>query len=111
MEWLTRQFGDIFIILLKGDLDAVSVPSLEEFLNKHIEKGLKKFVLNFQDVLYMSSAGIRLLFSVSKKLQNQHGRLCICCTQDVVNDILYMAGVHQILPVCKSEQEAFTKFE
>ncbi|AAP05600.1 STAS domain-containing protein [Chlamydia caviae] len=110
MDWLTKQYGDVLVVYLEGALDAVSVPRSETFLNKKVEEGKHKIVLNFQHVTYMSSAGIRLLFSLSKSLQSRQGLLCICCVQDLVADVIRMAGADQLFPVCQSEQECFTKF-
>ncbi|QVE49386.1 STAS domain-containing protein [Chlamydia crocodili] len=110
MDWLTKQYGDILVVSLEGALDAVSVPKAEAFLDKKVQEGKHKMVLNFQQVTYMSSAGIRLLFSLSRLLQSRQGLLCICCVQDVVADVIRIAGVDQLLPVCQSEQECFTKF-
>ena len=36
MEWIAREYKNIFIVSLKGDLDAVTVPSLEDFLTKTV---------------------------------------------------------------------------
>ncbi|MEF9496962.1 STAS domain-containing protein [Chlamydia sp. 04-14] len=110
MDWLTKQYGDILVVHLEGALDAVSVPRAEAFLDKKVQEDKLKIVLNFQRVTYMSSAGIRLLFSLSKLLQSRQGLLCICCVQNVVADVIRIAGVDQLLPVCQSEQECFTKF-
>ncbi|WP_375793910.1 STAS domain-containing protein [Chlamydia sp. 12-01] len=110
MNWLTKQYGDVFVVSLEGALDAVSVPRAEVFLDKKVQEGKHKMVLNFQHVTYMSSAGIRLLFSLSKSLQSRQGLLCVCCVQDLVADVIRIAGVDQLLPVCQSEQECFTKF-
>ncbi|WP_139413871.1 STAS domain-containing protein [Chlamydia abortus] len=110
MDWLTKQYGDVLVVSLEGALDAVSVPKTEAFLDKKVAEGKHKIVLNFQYVTYMSSAGIRLLFSLSKSLQACRGLLCICCISNLVADVIRIAGVDQLLPVCQSEQECFTKF-
>ncbi|BAE80929.1 anti-sigma F factor antagonist [Chlamydia felis Fe/C-56] len=110
MDWLTKQYRDVLVVSLEGALDAVSVPQAEAFLDKKVQEGKHKIVLNFQYVTYMSSAGIRLLFSLSKSLQACQGLLCVCCVSDAVAEVIRIAGVDQLLPVCQSEQECFTKF-
>ncbi|EPP34607.1 anti-anti-sigma factor family protein [Chlamydia ibidis] len=110
MKSSSRLFNDILIVALEGALDAISVPKIQDFLESRVIEGVRKLVLNFQGVTYMSSAGIRLLFSVSKLMQKQSGLLCICCVQPSVNEVVHMAGIDQLLPVCSSEQECFAKF-
>lgn len=110
MEWRTRQIGEIFVVSLDGAIDAVAALDLEKFLEEKIRSGKSKLILNLFDVSYLSSAGVRLLYSISKIAQNNQGLLCVCCVQDKVAQVLDMAGAGQVLPICQSEQEAFTKF-
>ena len=72
MEWIAREYKNIFIVSLKGDLDAVTVPSLEDFLTKTVEKGRVNILLNMEKVFYMSSAGLRLLLSLAKLTKNRN---------------------------------------
>lgn len=110
MEWLVRQFKEILVISLRGELDAVATPQLEEFLVSKINGGNRKLILNFRDVSYMSSAGIRLLLSIFRTLEAEGGRLSICCVHEHVSEVIRMAGVQHLLPVCKSEQDSFSQF-
>lgn len=110
MEWRTKQVGVIFVVSLEGALDAMAVVELEKFLVQKIEEGKTKLVLNLFDVSYMSSAGVRLLYSISQVAQNKQGLLCVCCASNAVAQVLDMAGADQVLPVCSSEQDAFAKF-
>lgn len=110
MDWSVKQYGDILIIALDGNLDAVSVPHTEEFLENTLQEGRNKIILNLHNVFYVSSAGIRLIFSIAKSAQSCQGRLCLCCVQDSVFEVLRMAGVDQLLPICQSEQECFSRF-
>lgn len=110
MEWRTRQIGEIFVVSLSGAIDAVAALDIEKFLEQKIQTGKTKIILNLFDVSYLSSAGIRMLYSISKIAQNVQGLLCLCCVQDKVSQVLDMAGADQVLPICLSEQEAFTKF-
>ncbi len=110
MDWVIKQYGDILIITLNGNLDAVSVPPVEAFLESKLQEGKNKVILNLRHVVYMSSSGVRLIFSIAKLLQSCQGMLCLCCAQDGVAEVLKIAGVDQLLPVCQSEQECFSRF-
>ncbi|MCI5641586.1 anti-sigma factor antagonist [Chlamydia suis] len=110
MEWIAREYKNIFIVSLKGDLDAVTVPSLEDFLTKTVEKGRVNILLNMEKVFYMSSAGLRLLLSLAKLTKNRNGKLCICCLRDEVADIIRVAGLDKVIAIRKAEQESFSDF-
>ena len=105
MEWIAREYKNIFIVTLKGDLDAVTVPTLEDFLTKSIEKGRVNVLLNMEKVFYM-----RLLLSLAKLTQNHKGKLCICCLRDEVADIMRIAGLDKVITMRKTEQESFSDF-
>ncbi|ATW13227.1 anti-sigma factor antagonist [Chlamydia trachomatis] len=110
MEWIAREYKNIFIVSLKGDMDAVTVPALEEFLTKSIAKGRVNVLLNMEKVFYMSSAGLRTLRSLAKLTQNHNGKLCICCLRDEVADIIRIAGLDKVITIRKAEQESFSDF-
>ena len=110
MDITIKEYGEIITVSLQGALDAVAVPKVEEYLQQQISLGKHKIVINMQEMHYISSAGIRLVLSIFKFLQGLQGRLCICCMQDQVAEVLRMAGVDQLLSLCHSEQECFSKF-
>ncbi|WP_201456346.1 STAS domain-containing protein [Chlamydia sp. 17-3921] len=110
MDLSIKEYGDIVVVVLRGVFDAVAVPKIEDFLKLQISQSRCKIVLNMQEINYISSAGIRLILSLFKLLQGLDGRLCICCVQDQVAEVLRIAGVDQLLSLCHSEQECFSKF-
>ena len=57
-------------ITLGGRLDTVTAPSLEEELKVSLE-GIKKLVLDFGALEYISSAGLRVLLMAQKTMNKQ----------------------------------------
>ena len=66
MEAQVEEKGEVVVVRVQGRLDAASSPQLEKKLNSIIESGHFKMVLNLGGVDYLSSAGMRLMLSVSK---------------------------------------------
>lgn len=94
------------ILRLSGRLDAVSSPLVEKKINYLLNEGHKKFLLDFGDVNYMSSAGLRLLLSMTKKIGAEKGLFAIFSLTEQVHDIIKLAGFDRILKICKDEAEA-----
>jgi anti-sigma B factor antagonist/stage II sporulation protein AA (anti-sigma F factor antagonist) len=95
------------IVHLDGRLDAISTPSLDKKLMELIrEKRKKEILLDFSHVEYLSSAGMRLLLSVTKQLKNDHGKLCSYALSEDVMEIIRMAGFERILNIYVSERDA-----
>ncbi len=107
METVVEEKGDVVIIRVQGRLDAASSPQLEKKINSIIDSGFFKLVLNFAGVDYLSSSGMRLMLSVSKKLKHLEGKVVACCLNDEVMDVIKMAGFHQVLEFYPSEEESF----
>lgn len=94
------------IVHLEGKLDAVSSPILEEALAEDMQSGEKKIALDFSHVDYLSSAGLRVLLSNTKKLKANGGDLRIYGMNEDVLEIVKMAGFERVLQLHNSESEA-----
>lgn len=94
------------IIRISGRLDATSSPKLEKKLTQRINSGYKQLLLDFSAVEYLSSAGMRLLLSFTKKLKNEKGALVLFGLTKGIMDIIKMGGFESILDICENEKEA-----
>lgn len=107
METQVEEKGDVVVMRLTGRLDAASSPQLEKKINSIIESGHFKLILNLGGVDYLSSAGMRLMLSVSKKLKHLEGKVVACQLNEEVMDVIKMAGFHQVLELYPNEEESF----
>lgn len=107
METQVEEKGDVVVLRLQGRLDAASSPQLEKKINSIIESGHFKLILNLAGVDYLSSAGMRLMLSVSKKLKHLEGKIVACSLNEEVMDVIKMAGFHQVLELYPTEEECF----
>lgn len=107
---VNEQKGDILILRLKGRLDAVSSPEAEHIIFHFIENGQTKLIFDLQNTNYISSAGLRTLLSIKKKLNNLSGKLVLCNVQHDVNEIFRVSGFIHILESCENEEEALNIF-
>lgn len=108
MEVKVEEKNEVVVVRPQGRLDAASAPQLEQQLQSIIEQGHFKIVLNLANVEYLSSAGMRLMLSVSKKLKNLEGKIVVCSLSDEVMDVIKMAGFHQVLEFYPNEEESLT---
>ncbi|CCB89592.1 MAG: STAS domain-containing protein [Simkania sp.] len=98
------------ILRIEGRLDAASAPILENKLTELISAGKTDLILDFAKVDYLSSAGMRLLLSTTKKLKGSGGKLHFCSISEEVMEIIKMAGFERILSIYPTEQEAINAF-
>lgn len=91
---------------ITGRLDAMSAADAETAINKTIETGACRLVLNLARLDYVSSAGLRILLATAKKLSRQNGKLVLCELQKGVREVLEISGMLAIFPVAANEEAA-----
>ena len=82
---------------LKGRLDTITAPQLEEEVVKSLD-GVKEFVLDFTDLEYISSAGLRVLLLAQKKM-NKQGSMVLKNVNDDIKGIFDITGFSSILDI------------
>lgn len=102
--------GDILVLRLSGRLDAISSPDAETKVFDFINKGQNKLLLDMAGIDYLSSAGMRMLLSVSKKLKTLSGKLVISTVTVNVMDVLKMSGFDHVLEIAVTEEDGLRKF-
>lgn len=105
-----EQKGNVFILRIKGRLDAVSSPHVEQKVFEAINNGYSYLLLDMSGVTYLSSAGMRMLLSITKRLRTIPGKLAICSVSMNVVDVLKMSGFDHALQLFKTEEEALKHF-
>jgi anti-anti-sigma factor len=103
--------NNILVLYVTGRLDAVSSPQLEKKVMALIDEGdHKKVLMDFTAVDYLSSAGMRLLLTTTKKLKSVQGQFVLCSLENDVLDVIKMAGFNHILDIQDSEDDGLAKF-
>lgn len=94
------------ILRLDGRLDAAASPILERKISSLIDEDHYYLLLDFSRIDYLSSAGMRVLLSSTKKLMSKKGALVLFSLSEEVSEVIKMAGFDKILRIFSSEKEA-----
>ncbi|HVN73403.1 MAG TPA: STAS domain-containing protein [Methanoregula sp.] len=106
MEVTTLHRGDATIVSIAGRIDTATAPELEHAVNREIEDGHRKILLDFSAVPYISSGGLRVLLATAKKLRNPPDGFALCGLGPEVHKILSLTGFTTIFSIYPSEAEA-----
>lgn len=90
--------GEVLTVHLSGDLNVKTSPYLEEELTKSID-GVKELILDFGDVEYISSAGLRVLLAMEKTMRRQNGKMKLLHVNPAVKEIIRLAGFLQVMNI------------
>lgn len=78
-----------------GRLDTTTAPELEEELTAAIV-GIKELILDFGDVSYVSSAGLRVILKM-QKLMKAHGGMKVTGANAMVMEVFEITGFTDFL--------------
>lgn len=92
-----NQQGTELEIVLAGRLDTTTAPQLEAEL-KHGIDGITALTMDFAQLEYISSAGLRVLLS-AQKVMNRQGSMIIRHVNETISEIFEVTGFCDILTV------------
>lgn len=111
MEITESKREDILILRLRGRLDASTSSKFEEKLLTSIDGGEKKFIIDFSQLDYISSSGLRVLLMAAKRLRGSGGEIVLSSLKDQIKEIFDIAGFSSIFPIFYSQEEAISAFQ
>ncbi len=82
---------------LEGRLDTVTAPLLEKELKESLP-GTKELEMDFENLEYISSAGLRVLLVAHKTMAGQ-GSMKVCHVNEIIMEILDVTGFSDILNI------------
>ncbi len=83
--------------VFSGRLDTVTAPEAEKELMPALD-GVTELILDFAELDYISSAGLRVLLSLQKRM-NKQGSMMIRGANETVREIFEVTGFSDILTV------------
>ena len=84
-------------VKVTGRLDTTTAPELEAELKQSFG-GITKLVLDFMELEYLSSAGLRVLLGAQKTMDKQ-GEMIIKNVNETINEIFEVTGFIDILTI------------
>ena len=88
---------DVIILELIGRLDTTTAPALDKTINENLNN-IKTLILDFKGLEYISSAGLRVLLSTQKKMQ-QVGTMKVINVSEEVFEVFEITGFADILVI------------
>ena len=85
-------------LAIEGRIDTITSQELDEEIN--VELGnFDSVIMDFSDLEYISSAGLRVLIATQKKLKADNIPFIIRNVNDTVGEIFRMSGFDKILKI------------
>ena len=95
MDIKKQKDGTKLTVAISGRIDTATAPEAEAFINENLD-GVQNLILDFKEVNYVSSAGLRVLLSLYKKMAAKDGMKLIN-VNEAVRDVFEVTGFDEIL--------------
>lgn len=89
------------VISLIGRLDTITSPQLEEEINSSSLENIETVILDLKELEYISSAGLRVVLMIHKKMNKLGGQLKLINVNDMILNIFDMTGMSEFLNIEK----------
>ncbi len=106
MDIIEEKKGGIVVLGLVGRLDSGTAAQMEEKVVSVLGAGTKQLVVNFVQLDYISSAGLRVLLMAAKKLKASGGVVALAALKPHIREVFDIAGFTAMFPIHDSEEAA-----
>jgi anti-sigma B factor antagonist len=111
MQITERSVGDVTILALEGRLVLEEGDTaLRDYINRIVEQGRVKIVLDMQNVTRLDSAGIGMLVSKFLTSYRKGGSVKLLHLTIRGDHLLHVTKLHTVFEIFDSEEEAIRSF-
>lgn len=97
--------GGVLKITLVGPLDLAGVGEIDARFSA-ISRANDKVIVDFKDVTFLASIGIKLLVKAARDVAKRNGRLVVYNPTEDARKVLRSTGIDTIVPVVADEATA-----
>ena len=93
-------------LVLRGRLDGLAAPAVEEKVATLLSSGATRLVFDCSGIEYASSAGLRVFLSTAKKLKTTGGRCGFAALSPPLREIFSISGFLDVLEIHDTVESA-----
>lgn len=98
------------IVALQGQINSTNAATTEAEIFAVLSAEQKNLLLDFSALDYISSAGLRMVLVIAKRLKQDGGKLVLCSMQPAIREVFDVSGFLAILNVTADRNEALASF-
>jgi anti-sigma B factor antagonist len=106
-----REHDDVYVIDLRGYLDAHTAPDLENTFQKLLGEKKYKIIVNCRELSYISSAGLGVFMAYIEDVRKNKGDIKLTNMTPKVYNVFDLLGFPVLYEIYKEETEALIKFK
>ena len=91
-----------------GRIDGSNAREFQDALETFLEGEVTALVLDLEKLSYISSAGLRVILLVFKKLQRSSAKFGVCSLSDSIGEVFQISGFDKIIPTHRTQADALS---
>lgn len=95
-----------FLVKISGRIDASNSDEFQDKLQKSEEIAGKPIVFDFNELSYISSAGLRVLMLTYVQCSQESTKICILSPTEMVSEVLTVSGLNEMMPIFNNIEDA-----
>lgn len=92
-------------VSIAGSLDSNTAPQLQQSINAEINDSVSTTIIDFKDLDFLSSAGLRVIFKTKKMIDNNGGKFLLVNLQPQIKKVFEIIKALDGMNVFKDQDE------
>ncbi|MDE0349183.1 MAG: STAS domain-containing protein [Gammaproteobacteria bacterium] len=106
MEIATERDGGTLFLTVSGRIDGLNAHEFQDSATGAIEDADGHVILDFENVSYISSAGLRAVLLIAKTVRERHAQFAVCSLTKLVDEVFRISGFDNIVPIHETRAAA-----
>lgn len=106
MDITETKLNSATVLTLSGRLDGLTSGALERKVDALLAAGARKLVFDCSQLLYVSSAGLRVFLASAKKLKSAGGAAAFAALSPAVHEVFELSGFTGVLAIYPTAEAA-----
>jgi anti-sigma B factor antagonist len=99
------------VVVLRGELDVATIPSLDKALGAVRVDGARKVLLDLSEVTFIDSTGLMRLLTALRELERRGGRMVLACSNPTVLRLFEVTHTNETFEIVPTRDLALVRFE
>lgn len=106
MAITSERDGSVLVLKADGRIDGSNAADFLDSVEATIDRSESGVILDFANLTYISSAGLRIILLIAKDLKQRNVDFAVCSLSSSVADIFMISGFDQIIDLHESSAAA-----
>jgi anti-sigma B factor antagonist len=110
MSFKVSKQGEVTVVDVEGQLVVSNRQELKQAVLDELERGGRKFLIDFESTGYIDSSGLGVLVSLSKKIREQGGELRLARLNDDLRTLFELTKLDTLFQITDTRDQALHAF-